>query len=116
MALVISILSGLITHFFSVRNNRPLNEMVERLKDIATGEGDLTKRIEVKSEDEIGELGRWLNMFAEKIQKIIQQVGSNVLTLSNASGDMASISEEMASEAEHASAQSTSLLTDVPRN
>ena len=42
---------------------RNLNLMLESLKDIASGEGDLTKRIEQTSQDEIGDLVYWFNLF-----------------------------------------------------
>ncbi len=40
---------------------------MERFKDVAEGEGDLTKRIPITSEDEIGELAKWFNLFLDKI-------------------------------------------------
>ena len=42
------------------------------MKDIAQGEGDLTRRLEINSPDEMVELARWFNTFVEKIQ-ILQQ-------------------------------------------
>ena len=38
------------------------------------GEGDLTKRLEVTSRDEIGELARWFNTFIDKLHDILGQV------------------------------------------
>jgi methyl-accepting chemotaxis protein len=42
---------------------RPLATAVRVLRDIAEGEGDLTKRLEVTSRDEVGDLARWFNTF-----------------------------------------------------
>jgi len=42
---------------------RIVNNVVDGLKDIAEGEGDLTRRLEVKSKDELGELAGWFNIF-----------------------------------------------------
>ena len=53
----------------------PLGLVVERIKDVAQGEGDLTKRIEVQNDDELGELSRWFNTFMDKLQDIISQGG-----------------------------------------
>ncbi len=44
-----------------------INEFIELGEDVTQGEGDLTKRIEVKSDDEIGELSKWFNTFIKKL-------------------------------------------------
>lgn len=51
-----------------------LGDMVERFKDIAEGEGDLTKRIPITTRDEIGELAKWFNVFLDKLQAMIKSV------------------------------------------
>jgi len=48
----------------------PLNQVVERMKDIARGEGDLTKRLEVTGKDEIGEVAEAFNTFVGKLQTV----------------------------------------------
>lgn len=53
---------------------KPIKEVVARLEDIASGEGDLTQRIEVKNKDEIGQLARGFNQFLGKLQATIKQV------------------------------------------
>jgi methyl-accepting chemotaxis protein len=44
------------------------------LRDIAQGQGDLTKRVDVVTQDEIGELGGYFNIFISKLQNIISEV------------------------------------------
>jgi methyl-accepting chemotaxis protein len=53
---------------------KPIRAVVSRLEDIASGEGDLTQRLDVKSKDEIGQLATQFNAFLDKLQGIIQQV------------------------------------------
>jgi len=55
---------------------RRIRAVVESLQDIAAGEGDLTKRVQVNSTDEIGEVGRWFNAFVDSLHKIVAQVGA----------------------------------------
>lgn len=55
----------------------PINKTIEHLKDIATGEGDLTKRLDESSNDETGELGFWFNRFVENLQGIINSLKSD---------------------------------------
>jgi methyl-accepting chemotaxis protein len=52
----------------------PLKELLQRVKDLASGEGDLTARIRVNSEDELGEIAININQFIEKIRQVIVNV------------------------------------------
>ncbi|HDZ57234.1 MAG TPA: methyl-accepting chemotaxis protein [Pseudomonas xinjiangensis] len=70
---------------------KPLQNILARIRDIADGEGDLTKRIEVTSTDEIGQLGISFNQFLGQLQTLIQQVADSTLQVAAASGQMTAI-------------------------
>ncbi|MFY9270244.1 MAG: methyl-accepting chemotaxis protein [Candidatus Manganitrophaceae bacterium] len=53
---------------------KPLVQLSDRIQDIAGGEGDLSKRLEVRSSDEIGKLAGGFNLFAEKLSRLISQI------------------------------------------
>jgi methyl-accepting chemotaxis protein len=53
---------------------RSIQRVVDSLKDIAQGEGDLTKRLPEEGNDEVTELARWFNRFVERLQEMIHQV------------------------------------------
>ncbi|MCR4938969.1 MAG: cache domain-containing protein [Treponemataceae bacterium] len=53
---------------------KPLLGVKNTLEDISTGEADLTKRIAIKSQDEIGDVVKGFNTFAGKLQHIIGDV------------------------------------------
>jgi methyl-accepting chemotaxis protein len=55
---------------------KPLGEVVEALDDIAHGEGDLTRRLESRTGDEIGHLALAFNTFIDKIQALVQHTAS----------------------------------------
>ena len=76
----------------------PINETGYMLKDIAQGEGNLTKRIAVKSRDEIGEMATWFNMFIENLQTLIRDITEKSLTLDSASETLAGLSAKMTEE------------------
>ena len=60
----------------------PIRRLVEIVKNIAEGEGDLTVRVNIKSQDEISELATGLNEFIQKLHNLIRIVVENVSFLS----------------------------------
>lgn len=60
----------------------PLNETVKMLVDIAEGEGDLTSRLVVHSNDELGLLAKNFNLFVDKMHKSVSDVVSTISNLS----------------------------------
>lgn len=72
---VVLVLIGLATTALLAKTIvRPIREVVLRLEDIATGEGDLTQRLDVKSQDEIGQLSNAFNQFLARLQSTIKEV------------------------------------------
>lgn len=68
---------------------------VEMLKDIAQGEGDLTKRLHSNSKDELGDLAQWFNTFVNNLREIIATVQANAERVSIASAELASTAESL---------------------
>ncbi|MBI4979121.1 MAG: methyl-accepting chemotaxis protein [Spirochaetes bacterium] len=58
---------------------RPISNVSSRLRDIADGNGDLTKRVVVANRDEIGELASWFNKFADAIRTTIASAAASVV-------------------------------------
>lgn len=52
----------------------PIMAMAARIKEIARGEGDLTRRFHIASQDEIGDVAYWFNLFIEKLQEVMINV------------------------------------------
>jgi methyl-accepting chemotaxis protein len=52
-----------------------LHLLIAALKDLAAGEGDLTKRVALNSKDEIGEMAAAVNQFVDKLQPIVREAG-----------------------------------------
>jgi len=68
--------------------------VVGSLRDIASGDGDLTKRIEQTSSDEIGELVESFNAFIEKLQGIITEVIDSVAPLIGVSQKLQELTQQ----------------------
>ena len=95
ITLSLSIMIFVTTRYIST----PLRRMVSRVQDIAEGEGDLTRRINVETRDEVGDLGKWFNVFLEKLQGIIRAVGDTTETLTLSAEDLAATSLRLTSVA-----------------
>ncbi len=66
---------GLLLVWLTARGvTRPILAVAARLKDIASGEGDLTRRLDYARDDELGQLSSWFNRFLDKLQPVIAQV------------------------------------------
>ena len=55
----------------------PIQLAADAMKDIAEGDGDLTHRLQVKNNDELGQLAGAFNTFIEKIHALISQVAGS---------------------------------------
>lgn len=90
--LLIALFWVVLTVFFALiaANNmvKPIQNMVQNLDDIAKGEGDLTKRLEVHSNDEIGQLGNSFNVFVSKLHSIIANVADVTRDVKDSSNDI----------------------------
>lgn len=60
---------------------KPINDIKEAMVQIASGEGDLSQRISINSQDEIGQLAGGFNQFVTKIQATVSQVVESSNTL-----------------------------------
>ncbi|MBI5343959.1 MAG: HAMP domain-containing protein [Deltaproteobacteria bacterium] len=81
------LISGVVT--------RPVDRAVDMLKAIAEGKGDLTKRLDITSNDEIGLLGRWFNKFVEGLRYLVKDIFGISREVSAASSEIESSSREI---------------------
>ncbi|GAA0560595.1 hypothetical protein GCM10010172_49660 [Paractinoplanes ferrugineus] len=63
---------------------RPLGALQERLADIAEGEGDLTRRLEITGHDQFTDLSRSFNKFVDKIAATVREIGAGAGTVAHA--------------------------------
>lgn len=85
----------LITSYFINRLLKPLKKVSSLLEDIAAGEGDLTKRLEISGKDEIGQLSQWFNVFVDKLQSLISQIQKDSQSMQSSSEEMSSNASEI---------------------
>jgi len=90
--------------YFKLRKR--LRQLVERVRDIAEGEGDLTARLDINTRDDIGDMAQWFNKFIEKLQGIVKEIVATAATLNISSSDLYDLSVNMATAAKEVSANS----------
>ncbi|MEB2625169.1 methyl-accepting chemotaxis protein [Pseudomonas sp. YuFO8] len=71
-----ALLGLLLMGYTAQRITRPLKVLTRVMEDISLGEGDLTRRLQVQSRDEIGQLATAFNRFVERIHQSIREVSS----------------------------------------
>jgi len=74
---------------------RRVKETAEMLKEIATHDGDLTKRLTIESHDELGEMAQWFNRFISNIHDIIATVQLNAEAVASASSELSATADNL---------------------
>lgn len=103
------LLLGCVAYLSMILLIKPVEEVAKRLEDIAQGEGDLRKRLQVKSMDEVGRLANWFNVFVDKLQAVISTVARNTETVLESSKSLTAISSQMSNNATTMSGQSNTV-------
>ncbi|MEK5382400.1 methyl-accepting chemotaxis protein [Niallia sp. FSL W8-0635] len=110
MLIVVMVISGIIAIIYSIFFTRtivrPIQIINKQLKDISDGEGDLTKELSVRSQDEIGELAHSFNRMIGSLRKMIGQIGST-------SDQVAASSEELTASAEQTSRATSHIASSI---
>jgi methyl-accepting chemotaxis protein len=109
----LAVIVAVVGYFLARTLSNPIDTMVDRTKDLAEGEADLTRRIEIGTQDEMGELGGHFNRFIERVQGIIGKVKENAEGVSSGSLQISSSSEELSATVEEQSTQTQTVSTSV---
>ncbi len=90
IAIVLGVLMVLLV---TLAITRGLRTTIVALTDIAEGEGDLTRHLEVNGRDEVAQLAGAFNRFVSKIRDLVGEVAHSTLQINAASERMAEITE-----------------------
>ncbi|MBB1488708.1 methyl-accepting chemotaxis protein [Oceanospirillum sediminis] len=82
------ILGALIAFGLGRSLSSPLKELLAAIKDLAQGEGDLTRRLHLKRSDEIGELADEVNLFISKIHSLVSDTRTSLSAASDSLSSM----------------------------
>ncbi|HPY87992.1 MAG TPA: methyl-accepting chemotaxis protein [Spirochaetota bacterium] len=110
LIIIILIIRGIIS---------PLKKTIRALRNISEGDGDLTARLNIQSNDEFSDLARFFNLTIKKIQKSIRSVNDNANTMQKTGDNLATDVIEAASSMAQINANIKSVklqMTDQAKN
>ncbi len=91
----IALLVGLLLAALVARGIvQPIRAAVDAMRDIAAGEGDLTRRLEEKGRNEVAELAGAFNRFADKVRALVADVAGSTAQVAAAAEEMSAVTEE----------------------
>jgi methyl-accepting chemotaxis protein len=123
IVIIISVL--LLTFFIVVATfrytvHRPLKALTENISDLTSGEGDLTKKLDESTKNEMGLVGRLFNRFLDKLAGIISKIRDQANSLDNAaekfdqqSGKIEEKTHEISNNLETIAASSEEITANV---
>jgi len=103
VSFVIFIFGICIVLFTTMIISRQLEHLIELVRDIAEGEADLTKRVDVEAEDELGQLAKWINTFIGRIEEIIRNIKEAAIRVNESSSEINDSIKLIFGEVEHIS-------------
>mgnify|MGYP006289332899 CR=1 FL=1 len=80
--------------------SKPVSTVVSGVEDIVRGEGDLTRRVSVRTKDEVGDLSRSVNVFIARLHDMISRLKSVAFASGTVSEELASSAEQISSTLE----------------
>ncbi|HEV2112892.1 MAG TPA: methyl-accepting chemotaxis protein [Terriglobales bacterium] len=90
IVLVTFVVASLVTFVVSRGITRPVKAMAGHLHEMAQGGGDLTKRIDINSHDEVGNMAGSFNAFVQRLEEIISEVRTSSDGIASAASQVAS--------------------------
>jgi len=93
VGLTTALLLGVVGVLIGNSITRNISAVIHSLKEMASGDGDLTTRLKSDSNDEIGSLVEEFNAFVAKLQGVISEVTGSTARVATAAGEMKQVSE-----------------------
>ncbi|MRR14496.1 HAMP domain-containing protein, partial [archaeon] len=120
---VISILIGILAVLMANRIANVANRISDKMRDIAQGDADLSARLPVLSQDEVGEIAKWFNEFVNKLEEVIMsvkisaaQVDTGTQEVSAGTQGLSQATQEQASAIEQVAATIEEMTSSIKQN
>jgi methyl-accepting chemotaxis protein len=106
---VCGVCAAAISWWFGRRTSRRIGDVARRIGELAAGGGDLTRRLEGTSSDEVGELSGKFNLFVDRMRTLVGDIGSNARAITRSSHDLVTTAEQLSSGAGEAATRSANV-------
>lgn len=93
--------------------SRPLARIQQMMRDIASGDGDLTQRLPAEGQDELSELGGQFNAFVGKIQETIRAVGQTTDQVASAAEELSRVADETRASVEEQGSETDQIASAI---
>ncbi|QMV65549.1 methyl-accepting chemotaxis sensory transducer with Cache sensor [Ectopseudomonas oleovorans] len=116
VAAILLLVFGVIGVWLGNAFLRPLQQIKANLDDIAAGEGDLTRRLPITSQDELGQLAGSFNRFVEKVHGLVRQIvdmTGQLTELVTQVSDQAQRSEQAMAQQRHETDQVATAINEM---
>ena len=94
--LILVFISVIIAFFVIQVVYRPILSLKSMIEGLSSGEADLTQRLDVTTNDDLGQIAQSVNVFVDKLQTMMIEIRSATLTLQDNVGQMEQLSQENA--------------------
>lgn len=105
LTLIILIIILIVVWLMTRMITLPLQQLTDTMRDIASGNGDLTKEINVNSQDEVGTLAGHFNEFIAKLRQLLLQTAEQANSVNNSSKMLSSVTEDTNKEIQQGNIQ-----------
>ena len=106
MGILTIVAATLISLLLTSKLIKPIKKVDEAVNQIASGNADLTQRLEINSKDEVGSLGNGFNSFIEKLQQIVSQ-------LQNSNNSLGMVEQDLSNSVQDATSSITEILSNI---
>ncbi|MCU1750175.1 methyl-accepting chemotaxis protein [Pseudomonas sp. 6D_7.1_Bac1] len=113
VGLAIAVLMALLVTVIARSIVRPLQETVNAMANIASGESDLTRSLDTHGQDEVTELARHFNAFTAKLRQVISQLQLSASALGQSSSDLGNDAAQAQARSQQQSQQMELVATAI---
>ena len=92
---------------------KKLEQLASALKEIAEGDGDLTRRLDESRKDELGEVAHWFNIFVGKLQRLMGDIKGSMDSLTGSAQQLSQVAEQSNSKITEQQMQTDQLATAI---
>ncbi|WP_394193393.1 methyl-accepting chemotaxis protein [Pseudoalteromonas atlantica] len=113
MSALILLIAGWFSYQIPRQLTKQMNYVTNRINEIASGDGDLTGRISIKSQDEFSELATAFNRFLDNLQQLIRDILVQANELNTLGGDLSQFANQNSNVNQKLNQASESIVSAV---